>query len=57
MILCVEAGQERAVVLVEPGDFVLVPRGIWHTAETTVPTKVLFLTPGAGTEHRAIKPE
>ncbi|QBK04751.1 cupin domain-containing protein [Hylemonella gracilis] len=35
-----------------PGAYVLVPPNVWHTARTTVPTTVLFLTPGAGTEHR-----
>jgi mannose-6-phosphate isomerase-like protein (cupin superfamily) len=47
-----ESGEERAVFLREPGAYVLVPRNVWHTARTTVPTTMLFLTPGAGTEHR-----
>lgn len=49
-------GKERDVELSEPGAFVLVPQNIWHTARTTVPTAMLFVTQGAGTEHRpAIK--
>jgi mannose-6-phosphate isomerase-like protein (cupin superfamily) len=47
-------GREHAVSLSEPGSFVLVPRNVWHTARTSVPTTMLFLTPGAGTEHRAL---
>lgn len=47
-----ESGQERAVTLSEPGSYVLVPMNVWHTARTNVPTTLLFLTPGAGTEHR-----
>jgi oxalate decarboxylase/phosphoglucose isomerase-like protein (cupin superfamily) len=43
---------ERAVRLLEPGDYVLVPANTWHTARTEVPTTMLFLTPGAGTEHK-----
>lgn len=43
---------ERCVRLEQAGDFVLVPRGIWHTARTDRPTRLLFLTPGLGTEHR-----
>jgi mannose-6-phosphate isomerase-like protein (cupin superfamily) len=43
---------ERSVELRRPGDFVLVPPGTWHTAKTAVTTTMLFLTPGAGTEHR-----
>jgi mannose-6-phosphate isomerase-like protein (cupin superfamily) len=43
---------ERAIELRSPGEFVLVPSNTWHTARTTVATTMLFLTPGAGTEHR-----
>ena len=49
-----ESGHERAVHLSDPGSYVLVPPNIWHTAMTTVPTTMLFLTPGAGTEHRPV---
>lgn len=49
-----EAEGERVVVLDTPGSYVLVPSNIWHTARTTVPTTMLFLTPGAGTEHRPV---
>lgn len=31
---------------------VLVPQGIWHTAEVTAPSRMLFVTRGQGTEHR-----
>jgi mannose-6-phosphate isomerase-like protein (cupin superfamily) len=51
-----ESGRERAVHLSAPGAYVLVPPNVWHTARTSVPTTMLFLTPGAGTEHRAIGP-
>ena len=47
-----EDGAEREVLLSAPGEFVLVPPNTWHTARTSVPTTMLFLTPGAGTEHR-----
>lgn len=36
----------------EPGGFVIVPKGAWHTAKTRVPTKMLFVTPGEGTENK-----
>lgn len=49
-----EDGAEREFALDQPGAYVLVPRNTWHTARTTVPTTMLFLTPGAGTEHRAV---
>lgn len=54
VLLLEENGAERAVELATPGDFVLVPKGTWHTAKTKVSTTMLFLTPGDGTEHRAI---
>lgn len=49
-----ESGAERVVHLSEPGAFVLVPPNVWHTARTAVPTTMLFLTPGAGTQHRPV---
>lgn len=53
-LLLEEAGGARSLVLDTAGAFVLVPRGVWHTARTTVATTLLFLTPGAGTEHRPV---
>ncbi len=50
-----ENGVEREVELATPGAFVLVPKGTWHTAKTSVSTTMLFLTPGDGTEHRPIE--
>ena len=49
-----EAGQERSIPLSRAGSYVLVPRNVWHTARTAVPATLLFLTPGAGTEHRPV---
>jgi mannose-6-phosphate isomerase-like protein (cupin superfamily) len=51
-IVLEEQGARREVALSQPGEFVLVPRNVWHTATTAVRTTMLFLTPGAGTEHR-----
>ena len=51
-LLLEEADGVRAIELAAPGEYVLVPRNTWHTAHTTVETRMLFLTPGAGTEHR-----
>ena len=47
-----EDGREISMQLSEPGAYVLVPRNVWHTARTNVPATMLFLTPGAGTEHK-----
>jgi mannose-6-phosphate isomerase-like protein (cupin superfamily) len=33
---------------------VIVPRGVWHTARVTVPSRVLHVTMGGGTRHRPV---
>jgi mannose-6-phosphate isomerase-like protein (cupin superfamily) len=48
-------GKETPVRLSEPGSYVLVPRGTWHTARTSVSTTMLFVTPGEGTENRPVR--
>jgi mannose-6-phosphate isomerase-like protein (cupin superfamily) len=32
---------------------VLVPRGVWHTARVFAPSRMFFVTRGAGTQHRS----
>lgn len=46
-------GVERVLTLNEPGEYVLIPRGAWHTARTSSPCSMLFITPGRGTENRS----
>jgi mannose-6-phosphate isomerase-like protein (cupin superfamily) len=53
-VILEESGAAREVRLTEPGSYVLVPQNVWHTAHTNVLTTLLFLTPGAGTEHRPV---
>ncbi|MDT3680307.1 MAG: cupin domain-containing protein [Burkholderiaceae bacterium] len=53
-LVLAESDQERDVQLSSPGSYVLVPKNVWHTARTKVPTTMLFVTPGAGTEHRRV---
>ena len=43
--------QEHRIEL-HAGDGVLNPPGVWHTADVHEPGDALFITPGAGTEHR-----
>jgi mannose-6-phosphate isomerase-like protein (cupin superfamily) len=33
---------------------VVVPRGVWHTAKVSSPCRMLFITLGAGTQHRLV---
>lgn len=52
LLLQEAAGMERHA-LNHPGDFVLIPAGIWHTADTQTDCVLLFMTPGKGTEHQS----
>jgi len=36
------------------GQVVLVPFGIWHRVTVKTPGEILFVTPGKGTQHRAL---
>jgi mannose-6-phosphate isomerase-like protein (cupin superfamily) len=47
-----DGGKERDVVL-EAGRACVVPRGTWHRAVVHVPGRLLGITYGRGTEHRA----
>jgi quercetin dioxygenase-like cupin family protein len=45
--------QEHALRLSTPSDFVIIPKGVWHTARVQAPTTMLFVTPGEGTKNAA----
>jgi uncharacterized cupin superfamily protein len=45
-------GGERRIAL-RPGQAVVNPPGVWHTADVHEPGQALFVTPGRGTEHEA----
>lgn len=60
LVLCLEGcitlhqevdGGTRTVRL-EPGQAVVNPQGVWHTADTDGPARALFVTAGKGTDHR-----
>lgn len=51
VFLLEEAGGVRSVPLHGRGA-VVVPRGTWHTAKVSAPSRMLFVTCGAGTQHR-----
>ena len=52
-LLLDEPTGERSVRLGQ-GEAYLVPRGIWHRFLARGPARVLFVTYGEGTEHRAL---
>jgi mannose-6-phosphate isomerase-like protein (cupin superfamily) len=45
-----DGGDERLTL--RAGDYVIIPRGIWHTADVTEPASALFITAGQDTVHR-----
>lgn len=45
-------GGETSVSLQEEGDYVVVPKDVWHTARTSTQSKLLFITPGEGTQNK-----
>ena len=49
-----QGGEVTRVTLAAPGEYVLVPRDTWHTAKTRRPSRMLFVTPGKGTQNRAV---
>ncbi|MDH4048460.1 MAG: cupin domain-containing protein [Gammaproteobacteria bacterium] len=42
---------DRPIDITEPGSYVIVPRNTWHTARVSQATRMLFVTPGEGTEN------
>jgi mannose-6-phosphate isomerase-like protein (cupin superfamily) len=47
------AGRHEVTALTQPGEFVIVPKGTWHTARVSRPTAMLFITPGEGTRNES----
>jgi mannose-6-phosphate isomerase-like protein (cupin superfamily) len=45
-------GKARRKVLLNGGEALIVPRGVWHTLEIAEPGDLLAITRGAGTEVR-----
>lgn len=36
----------------QAGQFLVIPKGHWHTAKTSVASRALFITPGQATQHK-----
>jgi hypothetical protein len=43
----------QAIELNEGGAYVIVPKDTWHTAKVRRPSRMLSITAGEGTQHRA----
>jgi hypothetical protein len=37
------------------GQTFVVPRGVWHRGIVRQPGELMFITPGAGTDHRPVR--
>jgi mannose-6-phosphate isomerase-like protein (cupin superfamily) len=48
-------GREKLIELDQPGAYVIVPKGTWHTARTNVKCTMFFITAGEGTQNRKIE--
>jgi quercetin dioxygenase-like cupin family protein len=44
--------QGEALAELSPGRCLVVPRGVWHTADVSEPRSALYITEGQGTENR-----
>ncbi len=53
LVLDMPGGEQRAVL--KAGQTVVVPRGIWHRGIVRQPGQLMFITPGAGTDHRPVR--
>ncbi len=49
-----DIGGAEHVVELRPGDAMVNPTGVWHTARVHEPGLALFITPGEGTENRPL---
>lgn len=52
MRLRLELPEGEALAELSPGRCVVVPSGVWHTADVLEPGRALYITEGHGTEHR-----
>jgi len=46
-----EAHRTHEIELSDNGSYVVVPKGTWHTAKPREQCRMLFITPGEGTQH------
>lgn len=52
LVIDTDAGERRIVV--KAGETFVMPKGLWHRGIVRAPGELMFITPGAGTEHRPI---
>jgi mannose-6-phosphate isomerase-like protein (cupin superfamily) len=53
LVLDLPTGEQRT--LLKAGQTFIVPRGAWHRGIVHQPGELMFITAGAGTEHRPVR--
>ncbi|WP_280151428.1 cupin [Piscinibacter sp. XHJ-5] len=53
-LLLLEQPEGVQTIPLEGRAAVVVPKGVWHTAKVLAPSRMLFVTMGAGTQHRPV---
>ena len=51
--MILESGGEREFFDLTDRGALVIPKGVWHTASVLAPSRMLFITRGAGTLHRS----
>jgi mannose-6-phosphate isomerase-like protein (cupin superfamily) len=52
LVLDMPGGEQRTQV--KAGETFVVPKGVWHRGIVHKPGELMFITPGAGTEHKPV---
>ncbi|MCH9694433.1 MAG: hypothetical protein K0U72_07985 [Gammaproteobacteria bacterium] len=55
-VVAVTDGRDQSTLLRDAGEFVIVPKGVWHTARVRELARMLFITPGQETDNQAQPP-
>jgi len=56
LVMVLETPRGNRRVPLKAGQTFVVPKGLWHRAEVRKKGVLMFITPGAGTEHRPASP-
>ncbi len=52
VLILAQDGSGEARVPLRAGEFAVVPRGVWHTADVPLAGRAIYITPGEGTQSR-----
>lgn len=52
LVLVLEQDGGEVRVALRAGEFAVVPKGVWHTADVPAKGRAIYITPGEGTQSR-----